>query len=226
LIGVPPRIAMVLLLPLLAAACGGGEARQAAAESDAAPAADAAAAAAVSGPESSAPPTAPNAGAPGSTDAAAVPTPAAGEANKREVLLFFQLAEEDALGPESRRILLTDSVIDQAKQIVSELIAGPRQEGLLPTVPDRTTLREVFLDRSGTLYLDLSEEFSDRHPGGSAEEVATVFSIVDSLTYNLPEIKRVRFLIGGEERDTLKEHLDLRRAYLKDMSIVRLPGGK
>jgi spore germination protein GerM len=149
-----------------------------------------------------------------------------GEPNKREVLLFFQLVDEDALGPESRRILLTDSVIDQAKQIVSELIAGPRQEGLLPTVPDRTTLREVFLDRSGTLYLDLSEEFSDLHPGGSDDEVATIFSIVDSLTYNLPEIKRVRFLIDGEERDTLKDHLDLRRAYLKDMSIVRLPGAK
>jgi hypothetical protein len=35
----------------------------------------------------------------------------------------------------------------------------------------------------------------------------------------------VRFLIAGEERDTLKSHLDLRRAYIKDMSIVRLEEG-
>ncbi len=217
----------VALLPLLAVACGGGEPQQAAAVGDTAPATDAAT---VTGQSSAAPGTAPgiapkSGAAPGASEPTAVPASAAGEANKREVRLFFQLANEDALGPESRRILLTDSVIDQAKQIVSELIAGPRQEGLLPTVPNRTTIREVFLDRSGTLYLDLSEEFSSLHPGGSAEEVATIFSIVDSLTYNLPEIKRVRFLIGGEERDTLKDHLDLRRAYLKDMSIVRLPGG-
>jgi hypothetical protein len=215
----------MILLPLLAVACGGGEARHAAAEEEAAPAADTATAAAVATPGSTAP--APGNAPGGAPDSGAqVPSPLPGEPNKREVLLFFQLVDEDALGPESRRILLTDSVIDQAKQIVSELIAGPRQEGLLPTVPDRTTLREVFLDRSGTLYLDLSEEFSDLHPGGSDDEVATIFSIVDSLTYNLPEIKRVRFLIDGEERDTLKDHLDLRRAYLKDMSIVRLPGAK
>jgi len=213
LIGVPPRIA-VALLPLFVVACGGGERERAAAAGETAQAAGAAAAATV-GEEASP--------EPGSSETAAIPAP--GEANKREVLLFFQRTDEDALGPESRRILLTDSVIDQAKQIVSELIAGPRQEGLLPTVPGRTTIREVFLDRSGTLYLDLSEEFTTLHPGGSAEEVATIFSIVDSIIYNLPEIKRVRFLIGGEERDTLKEHLDLRRAYLKDMSIVRLPGG-
>jgi len=50
----------------------------------------------------------------------------------------------------------------------------------------------------------------------------TVFSIVDSLTYNFPEFKRVRFLVGGEERETLQSHLDLRRAWLKDMSIVRM----
>jgi hypothetical protein len=49
--------------------------------------------------------------------------------------------------------------------------------------------------------------------------------IVDSLTFNLSEIDRVRFLVGGEERETLKSHLDLRRAYLKDMSIVRLEDG-
>jgi spore germination protein GerM len=140
-------------------------------------------------------------------------------------VLFFQRAADDVLGPERRKILLTESITDQAKQIVSELIAGPSAEGLLPTVPQRTTVLGFYLDRRGTAYLDLSEEFVASHPGGSAEEMATIFSIVDSLTYNLPEIKRVRFLVGGEERDTLKSHLDLRRAYVKDMSIVRLEDG-
>ena len=55
--------------------------------------------------------------------------------------------------------------------------------------------------------------------------MATVFSIVDSIVYNLPEIRRVRFLVGGEERETLHSHLDLSRAYLKDMSMVRMQEG-
>jgi len=61
---------------------------------------------------------------------------------------------------------------------------------------------------------------SDLHPGGSDGEIATIYSLVDSLIYNLPEIKRVHFLVNGEERDTLKSHLDLRRDYQKDLSIV------
>jgi len=142
------------------------------------------------------------------------------EQNRREVLLFFQEANNDYLGPERRKIFLTTSIADQAKQIVVEVINGPQEAGLLPTVPPQARLRGLYLDRSGTVYVDLSSELSDLHPGGSDGEIATIYSLVDSLIYNLPEIKRVHFLVNGEERDTLKSHLDLRRDYQKDLSIV------
>jgi spore germination protein GerM len=119
-------------------------------------------------------------------------------------------------------ILPGTTVIDQGKQVVAELIAGPRAKGLLPTIPERTTVLGLYLDKNGTAYLDLSNEFVSDKQEGSSEELATVFSIVDSLTYNFPEFKRVRFLVGGEERETLQSHLDLRRAWLKDMSIVKM----
>jgi len=142
------------------------------------------------------------------------------EQNRREVTLFFQEVDSESLGPEKRKIFLTSSVADQAKQIVVELINGPLEKGLLPTLPPQTRLRGLYLDRSGTAYVDLSSELVDFHPGGTDEEIATIFSIVDSLIYNLPQIKRVHILVNGEERDTLKSHLDLRRDYAKDMSIV------
>ena len=162
--------------------------------------------------------------APGGPAGAPLPV-AGGEPNRREVALFFQRADDDVLAPERRKILLTESVTDQARQIVSELIAGPHDDGLLPTIPRGTSVLGVFLDRHGTLYLDLSGELASLHPGGSDGELATIYSLVDSLTYNLPEVKRVRFLVGGEERDTLKDHIDLRRSFLKDMSLVRMDGG-
>jgi spore germination protein GerM len=152
--------------------------------------------------------------------AAAVPLTEA--ENRREVVLFFQRSDDDMLGPEKRMILPGTTVIDQGKQVIAELIAGPRTRGLLPTIPERTTVLGLYLDKSGTAYLDLSVEFVSDRQEGSSEELATVFSVVDSLTYNLPEVKRVRFLVGGEERETLQSHLDLRRAWLKDMSIVRM----
>jgi Sporulation and spore germination len=142
------------------------------------------------------------------------------EQNRREVTLFFQEATSDYLGPEKRKIFLTSSVADQAKQIVVELITGPLEKQLLPTLPPQTRLRGLYLDRAGTAFVDLSSELVDLHPGGTNEEIATIFSLVDSLSYNLPEIKRVHILVNGEERDTLKSHLDLRRDFSKDMSIV------
>jgi hypothetical protein len=47
--------------------------------------------------------------------------------------------------------------------------------------------------------------------GGSADELLTVYAIVDSLTANVPQIRRVGLLVGGRERDTLAGHVDIRR---------------
>jgi len=186
--------------------------------------------------QAEAPPPAAGSPAPGASPAAeASPSPSAvssasaspsylSEQNRREVVLFFEESEGENLGPERRKIFETSSPIDQAKQIVVELISGPRDPKLLPTLPPETQLLGLYLDRTGTAYVDLSPDLVARHPGGTSEELATIFSLVDSLTYNLPEIKKVHILIGGEERDTLKDHLDLRRDYLPDLSIVDMDG--
>ena len=165
-------------------------------------------------------------GAAAETPAAAPPAEGpsfVGDQNRREVVLFFQEKNSEYLGTEKRKIFLTASPTDQAKQIIVEVINGPQDGGLLPTVPPQTHVRGLYLDRWGTAYLDLSGEVVTAHPGGTAEEIATLFSLVNSLTYNLPEIKRVHLLVDGEERETLL-HLDLRRDYRQDLSIVDMEG--
>jgi hypothetical protein len=141
------------------------------------------------------------------------------EENQRQVVLFFHGATSELLYPELRTIVRTASVIDQAKQVVVELIAGSRQEHL-PVVSAATRLRELYRIGPGTVCVDLSQDLVDNHPGGSAGELATVYSIVNSLTVNFPEIKRVRILIEGEERETLKYHVDLSREFGQDLTMV------
>ena len=147
------------------------------------------------------------------------------EGNQKEVTLFFQSSDSDDLVPEVRKIFLTETVTDQARQTVKELIGGP-ESGLVATIPAGTELREIYLTRDGTAFVDFSQTFVDRHPGGSSGEIATVFSLVDTLTFNFPEIRRVKILVEGEERATLKEHLDLTRAYVADMSLVSRKEGR
>jgi len=158
------------------------------------------------------------AAAPGTPALSRSPSPSPKE-NQREVTLFFQSPKGDDLVAEKRQIFLTETVTDQARQTVRELIDGSRS-GLLPTIPPGSELREVYLVADGTAYVDFSQSFVERHPGGSSAEILTIFSLVDTLTFDFPEIKRVKILVEGEERATLKDHLDLTRAYLADMSIV------
>jgi hypothetical protein len=42
----------------------------------------------------------------------------------------------------------------------------------------------------------------------------TVLSICGTLHANLPRITQVRFLVDGQQRDTLAGHADLTRTYL------------
>lgn len=157
----------------------------------------------------------------GEDEAAAAEEPSfLSKQNRRTVTLFFQDPGSDLLMPEERQIFETNSLTDQAKQIVVGVIDGPQNPSLLPTVPEKTRVLGLYMDREGTAWVDLSHEVVSDHMGGTSEELATIFSLVDSLTVSLPEIKRVHFLVNGEERDTLSSHVDLRRDFVQDLSIV------
>ena len=211
-------VPVVLIAGLLA--CGGSRAPEEKAEIAIPPAGEPPVAAAVGDP----PDPAASEDLPEPTDEAGKPS-FLSEQNQRDVTLFFQDPDSDQLVPEHRQIFLTNSLTDQGKQIVVELIDGPRKKNLLPTMPSETRVLGLYMDRWGTAYVDLSHDFVSRHIGGTAEEIATIFSLVNSLTVNLPAIKRVHILVDGDERDTLKSHLDLRRNFVQNLSIVRGHGG-
>jgi len=163
-------------------------------------------------------PTAEEASAPGTPALSRAPAEIP-EENQREVTLFFRSAGGEELRGEKRKIFLAGTIAEQARQAVEGLIEGPLGD-LLPTLPPESEVREVYLVADGTAYVDFSQAFVDGHIGGSSGEIDTVFSLVDTLAFNFPEIQRVKILVEGEERATLKEHLDLSRSFLPDMSLV------
>jgi hypothetical protein len=62
--------------------------------------------------------------------------------------------------------------------------------------------------------VDLSTSFVDAHPSGIEPETLTLLSIIGTLHANFPQISQVRFLVDGQQRDTLAGHADLTRVYL------------
>jgi spore germination protein GerM len=57
--------------------------------------------------------------------------------------------------------------------------------------------------------INFNKALSKNHPGGSSAEIITVYSIVNSLTLNFPQIKKVQILIEGETGKTIAGHLSL-----------------
>jgi hypothetical protein len=62
--------------------------------------------------------------------------------------------------------------------------------------------------------VDLSGSFVEAHPSGIEPETLTLLSIIETLHENFPQITQVRFLVDGQQRETLAGHADLTRAYL------------
>jgi spore germination protein GerM len=109
--------------------------------------------------------------------------------------------------------------VEQAREIVAAQIA-PAADPLVSAVPSGTALRAVFLTQSGEAYVDFSREIMTAHPGGTQNELLTIYTIVNALTVNLPAVTSVQVLVDGKEVDTLAGHIDLRQPLAKNLNWV------
>ena len=134
--------------------------------------------------------------------------------------LYFPALNEGKIMPESRSITWAQSDADRVRQIVLALAEGSHQ-GYGRVLPASTTVRAVFLTADGTAYVDLSNDIlSDFEPGIQSETLA-IYSIVNSITINIPSVKRVQFLIQGQEVETLDGHADLTAAFTPDPTRIK-----
>lgn len=132
------------------------------------------------------------------------------EAPKRSVVLFFLARDESAFHEETREIGAGATTTDDARRTLGELVKGPQSEGLAPTIPREAQLLNLFIDTSGTAYVDFDRRVREGQEGGAQGELYAVFSIVDTLTSNFAQITRVQILVEGAEIPTLAGHVDTR----------------
>ncbi len=137
----------------------------------------------------------------------------------RTIVLFFLSEGDTFLHPEEREIAASSSIVRQAKQAIEELIKGSKS-GYISPFPPETKLRELFLTKGGVAYVDFSEDIVEKYLSGSSAEISTIFSVVNSLTYNFKSIKKVFILIEGQERETLGGHINLSKPFLPLYDLI------
>lgn len=136
--------------------------------------------------------------------------------------LYYASSDGQSLAGVKREVPLADGALAQGRQIIqSQLEAAPAP--YVSVVPTGTTLRAFYVTPRGDAFVDLSPEVSSAHPGGSTTELLTVYALVNAITTNLSSVQRVQILIGGKEADTLAGHVDLRRPFERDMSLIKTP---
>ncbi len=142
------------------------------------------------------------------------------KATNEIVYLYFANKENTHLISEERRVPFPDNPVALGRIIMKELIKGP-EKGLMRTIPKQTVLNALYITNAGTAYVDVSEGIKENHPGGVKMELMTIYSIVNSLVLNIPEIRTVKILVQGRESMTLAGHIDLRFPFKANMMLVR-----
>jgi hypothetical protein len=136
------------------------------------------------------------------------------------VHLYFGDKESDYLTAETRSVTHAPGPEALGRAIVEALLDGPRTDRN-GTIPKQAELKAFYITSDATAYVDLSADLAVAHPGGAHSEQMTVYSIVNSLVLNIPEIERVKILIAGTEATTLAGHIALQRPLAANMLIVR-----
>jgi len=135
--------------------------------------------------------------------------------------LFFGAPDGQTLVAVRRDVALADTVVEQGRQILNAQLAEVPQAPVVSVIPAGTKLRAFYVTDRGDAFVDLSSDVVTGHPGGSLNELLTVYAIVDAVTANLPAVRRVQILVDGKEADTIAGHVDLRRPLSRDDSLVR-----
>jgi len=128
------------------------------------------------------------------------------KAESKLIDLYFSTDEGPYLRPEKRKIN-KGSLEAEASAAVRALIDGP-SAGLINDMPPGTRLLGLKITNA-TAFVDFSSEIIRNHPGGSAGELETVYSIVNTLALNFNGIKEVQILVDGKKTDTLAGHIDI-----------------
>jgi len=139
---------------------------------------------------------------------------------------MFWVSSEDqsALAPTNVELALSKDPVLRAKQVLNTLLAGP-VDADLRTLPPDAALLAFYVLPDGTGVADFSEALATSTPSGIQSEQLAVDSIARTLEANVPQVRRLKILIHGQELDTLAGHVDLTQFFIVNTKAAQAASG-
>lgn len=127
----------------------------------------------------------------------------------RVLLLFYPKTRGGRLTPQPRRFAVTSGTSGLMKVALEELGRDPGIPGLSSPFRGGISVRGVYSQEDGTLFVDLGEETGNIFGTGLSEEIAAIGSVTNTMFYNFPHVSRLRILVNGDPVGVLEGHVDL-----------------
>ena len=140
-----------------------------------------------------------------------------------DATLYFGDPRWTRLVAETRRVQAQDDPVQRIRVLVEALAEGPRGDIAAPVLPKTARLRGVYLGREGLAILDFEPDLESFYPGGASGELLTVFGLIHTICENVPSVRSVQILIGGQERETLAGHVKISEPLSPDPTWSRKP---
>ena len=135
-------------------------------------------------------------------------------------MFWISSEDESALAGLNVELALSKDPVLRAKQVLNTLLAGPVDSDLR-TLPPDAALMAFYLLPDGTGIADFSEALATSTPSGIQSEQLAVNSIARTLEANVPQVKRLKILIHGQEVETLAGHVDLTQIFVVDSKAAQ-----
>jgi spore germination protein GerM len=148
------------------------------------------------------------------------PTPQVQKPSGRRTVVLFFVGEGNRLAREARELEPCSDTTACVKEVLDELFSGPVGE-LDEALPAGSLLNRVRIE-GNTVLVDVNRNFIEELPKGSSSEMLAVYSIVDTVCINFPQISHVKLTVEGEGKSVLT-HLDLSGPLTADYSLEQQP---
>jgi hypothetical protein len=145
-----------------------------------------------------------------------------GDPRVKAKLFWASEAADGSLAPVIVELPLTSDPVLRSKQVLNTLLAGP-VDTEARTLPPEAALLAFYLLPDGTAIADFSEALATSTPSGIESEQMAADSLTKTLEANVPQVRRLKILIHGQEVETLAGHLDLSQPFLVSASPAAMP---
>jgi hypothetical protein len=145
------------------------------------------------------------------------------DAPTEKITLLVANDTDGSLIPVERTFPMPKDINARARVLIQRLLeeyAAPKSPH---PIANASGIDEVFLmpvaqsknSSAGQMaVVNLNAAFVEAQPSGIEPETLTLLSIIATLHANLPQITEVKFLVDGQQKETLAGHADLTRVYL------------